>query len=250
MKIEKKLGIVIPLYKSEPSTYDIASLRQMLHVLHTHEFVFICENNFGFEQYLKLLPSDTLYSFVFFPKEFFSSTRGYNKLMLNHSFYEKFIKFEYILISQLDVWVFKNDMLDWCNKGYDYVGAPWINWEWSNYYASHLTFPRRVAHKLGYKKFNMVGNGGFSLRKVNSCIKNLKRFYKAANDFQQNEDYFFSFDITSYNPFFKIPSVNEALKFAFDENPAEAFKLNNNQLPMACHAWPKYKDFWKDYILL
>ena len=66
--------------------------------------------------------------------------------------------------------------------------------------------------------------------------------------FDLNEDYFFSFYLTSYNPFFKIPSVKKALKFSFDENPDKAFALNNNLLPMACHGWPKYKKFWKNYI--
>jgi hypothetical protein len=54
--------------------------------------------------------------------------------------------------------------------------------------------------------------------------------------------------VPSYNPFFKIPKVSEALQFAFDENPDQALKLNNGDLPMGCHAWPKYKSFWRNYI--
>jgi hypothetical protein len=154
-----------------------------------------------------------------------------------------------LLICQPDAWIFKDEVMDWCNKGYDYIGAPWVNWKWSEFAASHITLPRTILGRLGYKQFNLVGNGGFSLRKVSSVITNLKIFKHALKSFNENEDYFFSFYINSYNPFFKIPLAEEALKFCFDENPDECFSLNNNQLPMACHAWPKYHSFWKKYIL-
>lgn len=183
-----------------------------------------------------------------FESPYFQDIAGYNKLMLSTDLYKKFNFYKYMLVYQLDCYIFEDNILHWCNKGYDYIGAPWLDWEWSKHYASHLTFTRRILSKVGYKSFNMVGNGGFSLRKVDSFIKNLTFFSFAAKKFYLNEDYFFSFFINSYNPFFKVAPYKEALNFSFDENPEKLFIANQYQLPMACHAWPKYITFWKNYI--
>ena len=34
-----------------------------------------------------------------------------------------------MLIYQLDAYVFKDELLNWANKGYDYIGAPWLPWK-------------------------------------------------------------------------------------------------------------------------
>jgi hypothetical protein len=61
-----------------------------------------------------------------------------------------------MLIYQLDAWVFKDDLMKWCNKGYDYIGAPW--------------FEDFGSYEKG-KKLWRVGNGGFSLRKIKYFCK-------------------------------------------------------------------------------
>ncbi len=39
-------------------------------------------------------------------------------------FYKTFTAYEYILIYQLDAFVFCDALKEWCAKGYDYIGAP------------------------------------------------------------------------------------------------------------------------------
>jgi hypothetical protein len=239
--------IVIPVYKPYLSEDEILSLKRCFEVLKNYKISFVAPEKMSFKFYDEIV-GEGKYELISVPEMYMSSIDGYNSLMLSTFFYEKFIGTRYILIYQLDAYIFEDNLLAWCNKNYDYVGAPWVNWEWSSFYARHLTFIRRQLYKFGYNKFNLVGNGGLSLRKVDSCINNLKIFKRQAAKFTKNEDFFFSFFITSYNPFFKIPPIKEALKFAFDENPEQAFALNNNQLPMGCHAWPKYRNFWQQYI--
>lgn len=240
--------IIIPLYKNNPDDFEIASIRRVVTLCQNkYSIVFICGSELNVSIYEQLFPN---IGFVKFYDFFFESVSAYNRLMLSPFFYKRFLDYEYILISQTDSWLFEDRIWEWCLKDYDYIGAPWINWEWSEYYSRHLTFPRRLLSRIGYKNFNMVGNGGFSLRKIKSFIRNLTFFESAAKRFVHNEDYFFSFYITSYNPFFRIPKVSEALLFSFDVKPEIAIELNNYKLPMACHAWEKNYNFWKEYIII
>lgn len=59
-----------------------------------------------------------------FDDAYFKSPKTYNKLLINPLFYERFVAYEFMLIHQLDAYVFKDELEKWCNKGYDYIGAP------------------------------------------------------------------------------------------------------------------------------
>lgn len=51
---------------------------------------------------------------------------GYNRLMLSEDLYSAFSNYEYILICQSDAYIFRDELKEWCEAGYDYVGAPWL----------------------------------------------------------------------------------------------------------------------------
>ncbi|AMS26257.1 hypothetical protein AEM51_03710 [Bacteroidetes bacterium UKL13-3] len=211
------------------------------------------------------------YSVKYFKKTYFENIKGYNKLMIAPSFYKAFKMYTFILIYQLDAFVFRDELKDWCNKGYSYIGAPWI------------------VKKNGLLEFDDTGNGGLSLRKVRDHIKALhsfsyivspkklvkeyfqpKRSFKAylqlsfklvkqlisinntyylLNDYKFHEDYFWCKVVAKNFNWFKVPKAEEALKFSFELEPSYLFHLNNDQLPFGCHAWEKYEpDFWISYI--
>lgn len=194
-----------------------------------------------------------------FDPSYFSGIAGYNRLMLSNFFYNSFIDYDYILIYQLDSWVFKDELSYWCKLGYDYVGAPWIDidvYRWlhiKNLYPTEL----KVVHRIGNGRFlSKVGNGGFSLRKVKSMMYNLNLFSYRSKTWRAYEDSFFCHYVSTFNIFFRTPSLNKALKFSFDANPASAYEANNFELPFGCHAFnrsdpPFYGNnvlFWKDHI--
>lgn len=237
--------VVVPVYKKEMNHTEYLSLKQCVQILGNHPIVLVSPQSLNTEPYTRISEKILVRKFE---NIYFQNIEGYNKLMLSQHFYKNFTEYKYILIYQLDSWIFRDELEYWCHKDYDYIGAPWINHRWAEFTAGHLTFMRTVFYKLGYRKFNLVGNGGFSLRKVKSTISNLNFYRNAARKFRGNEDYFFSFYINSYNPFFKIPSLKEALQFSFDINPTDSFKLNGNQLPMGCHGWNKHKEFWGQFI--
>jgi hypothetical protein len=238
---------VIPVYKAVPDADEVLSFKQCLKILKDHPIVLIAPRSLDAKFYEAI--SDHTVSVQRFDDAYFENTSGYNRLMLSVTFYKSFSAFKYILIYQLDAWIFRDELDEWCNKNYDYIGAPWTGHEWAKFAAGHLTFVRTVLYKLGYRKFDVVGNGGLSLRKVRACIFNLNFFKRAVRSFKGNEDTFFSFFINSYNVFFRVPSSKIALDFSFDIHPEASYRLNGNKLPMGCHAWTKHREFWKQFIL-
>ncbi|MFT3825794.1 MAG: DUF5672 family protein [Chitinophagaceae bacterium] len=192
-----KLAIVVPVYKISPDSDEAFSLKQCLKVLFRHDIYLVCAEGLAIEEYEKIIQAnkgeETTVSFMRFPAQYFSSIAGYNQLMLSKDFYKKFSAYQYMLIYQLDAFIFRDDLENWCSKGYDYVGAPWINWSWSEHYARFLTLPRKVFTKLGYKGYNLVGNGGFSLRKTTSFINNLVFLPVRQNHFNRMRTTFFHF---------------------------------------------------------
>ena len=95
---------------------------------------------------------------------------------------------------------------------------------------------------------NKVGNGGFSLRKVKTHLKIAKRMSLFLSFFPKNEDFFWAYIVPKFFKF-RRPPVKEALAFAFELSPSEAFEMNERKLPFAVHAWEKYEpEFWENYI--
>ena len=76
----------------------------------------IIDKSFGDLQNLKVIR---------FANYYFESISGYNKLLLSLEFYNRFKEYEYLLIHQSDAYLFKNELDYWCQKGFDYIGAPW-----------------------------------------------------------------------------------------------------------------------------
>jgi hypothetical protein len=65
-----------------------------------------------------------------------------------------------------------------------------------------------------------------------------------------NEDHFWSDEAVKYFPDFKVASIEEGLRFAFEVAPRLCFEMNNRTLPFGCHAWYKFdRTFWEPYLL-
>lgn len=231
-------AVVIPIYKDQPTEFERVSFRRCVEVLGKYPVLLVGPENLNIEEYKKI-SSDVV--FIPFPRACFASIPSYNKLLVSSRFYERFLEYEYILIYQLDAFVFEDRLEYWCKQGYDYIGAPWITGKW--------ILELKDRFRLPFDKWiNRVGNGGFSLRKVESFYTSAKRLrwltFLIPNKY--HEDFFWSTIVHSLLPSFKIPAVKDALMFAFEEDPAKAYEITNQQLPFGCHAWEKYDlNFWK-----
>ena len=75
----------------------------------------------------KNLTEDYDFKIVGFDDRFFRNPVTYSRLLTMAGFYECFKRYEYMLVAQLDAWVFSDRLDFWCGKGYDYIGAPWCH---------------------------------------------------------------------------------------------------------------------------
>lgn len=230
-----EVSVLIPVYKADLSPNEARSLSQCLNVLGAHPIRLVAPEGLDTAAYDRLA-GRTLAVDRFAP-EYFRSVSGYSKLLLSKSFYQRFDAYRYILIYQLDAWVFTDTLLEWCRRSYDYIGAPWLE-------APSAPPGTPALLNLSKRLKNKVGNGGLSLRRVKAHKRWAPWVSFIFRYIPKNEDLLW----TLFAPFRK-PPAREALRFAFELNPAASYRINQQQLPFGCHAWEKYDpDFWKQFI--
>jgi len=252
----EQVAIIIPLYKRDLNSFEKVSINACLSVLGSYPIIFISPQSLDITSIEK---EYSISSVERFEDKFFKGIEGYNSLMLNPNFYKRFLDYEYILIYQLDAYVFSDLLTQWCTKGYDYIGAPWLKKPIYNYPGISTIMYLIDQYKKIRKKpskqsfYNKVGNGGFSLRKVKSHYQasitykdKISYFLSKKRLHYYNEDVFWATEIPEFN----YPTAKEALQFSFDKYPYYCYKLNQGKLPFGCHAWykPKMKRFWKQFI--
>src|SRR5262249_48921760 len=147
---------------------------------------------------------------------------------LSDEFYDRFSNYGHVLLYQLDAFVFSDKLLDWCSANYDYIGAPWIDNSSIALLAPPPSLLRRLLLKNKTDFTRVVGNGGFSLRKVDTFRKSLRVWGHQARSWAHNEDVFWSLCIPNYYPLFRIPCFETALNFSFEVMPAMCYSLNRN----------------------
>jgi hypothetical protein len=208
-----------------------------------------------------------------------SSVASYNAMLLQGWFYRMFANWSYVLIYQLDAWVFGDALGEWLAKAYTYVGAPW------------------TGHLGPDTPDTGVGNGGFSLRCVAEMIricesprwrfvpvfrwrilayrmtllrryhlfpvpqrpllfaKRLALFVAMSLGWRNTLAYYASIGIQEDHvlsvyaplvfPWMRIPSMAEAATFSVETNPRQTFAAYGITRPFGCHAWEKHdRDFW------
>lgn len=259
---KKDIVVVIPVYSTALSHQEEVALRQCVNILAEYSLVVVKPVNLNagavFARYPMLQCEE-------FPECFFSSLRAYNKLVLEEMFYQRFASYQYMLIYQLDAYVFRDELLDWACKGYDYVGAPWLPLKpgrkigknrrivFKRFFYQLVNSPK--VRKWKYYEYE-VGNGGFSLRKIAKLIE-ITHYYKnkIASLLDDDkpfypEDVLLFLEIRKTKFRLKTPIFNEALKFSMEVGSWWAYEYNNKELPFGCHAWyhKEYYHFWKTII--
>lgn len=233
--------IVIPIYKKEFDSEEQFLVDRMFSVFANRELVFVGPQNLEKTYYAQRYPNAKL---ITFPDHFFESVQGYSRLLLSMQFYETFGEKDFLLISQPDVYVFRDDLDLWLRKPYDYIGAPWPNG-----FSININIGRFANVPGGAVLTAFVGNGGFSLRRVEKCLIMLNRDFDVATWFVatgSSEDLFFSF-IGSMTANIVMPNPLEASLFSMEMSPEYFFVLNGKNGPMAAHAFRKYSsDFWNE----
>ncbi len=258
------VAIVVPIYRDELRLHEKQSLRHLETFLDGYDRFFLAPES--------LRPRRPGFEVTVFPDPYFQSVDTYSRLLLSAFFYRAFLHYRYILIYQLDSLVFRDALCEWCDAGFDYLGAPWLR--------------DPAAPEKG---FSRVGNGGFSLRRVRACLRVLEsERYQAepvpwtadltaplpdlgrrqllkrlrvlrsarrgstwyAGQYTLNEDHFWSDRAQLFDPDFRVAPVGKALEFAFERAPRYCFAHNGDRLPFGCHAWQRWdRAFWKPHLV-
>ena len=218
-----KACVVIPVYKTELSEFEEKSLQRCKEIFKNRDIYLVCGKSldtkiYGFNENIT----------VRFDDDFFKDINGYNRLCKSPLFYEEFENrgYKYMQIYQLDCWVFKDDLDDFVAMNYDYYGAPWA----------------KRNPKTG--EFGVVGNGGFSLRKLTAMIDICKKY---GNEKDVPEDIYFS---DKHGDEINVAPLSVCRKYSFECLPEYFFKENGYQMAMGCHQPFIYSaDFYKGLML-
>ena len=229
----KRCIIGIPIYKSKLKETEKASLNQLCKVIgHSYEICLICPDNIELNEYIDIAYSNGVYlSYLFCGNEYFKSTETYSYMLETPDFYNCFNEYDYLMIYQLDGWIFVNFLDYYIDLNVDYIGSPW---------------------RTGILHFNedTVGNGGVSLRRVQKFINVCSKF--TSSDYQkqhvENEDLFFCKTMRKQINL-KFADIKNASNFSLQSNWQYFInKYNDKHLPMCLHAWHRDYNVLEKYI--
>lgn len=269
-KTDKHLvTVVIPIYKTELSAIERWAVARNLSVLAPNrEIAIMCPQD------LDITPLDSLMGLNSnrcrierFAPAFFDGRLGYNQLMLSQDFYSRFHNSQFVVICQTDVVLFHDNLDYWCSLNYDYIGAPWLPAPGD---VEGWNLARRAIYKLrrGWARLRggfhpvllkwKVGNGGFSLRRVEAMLRVLDQhpdkmaeIAKNANHTASFEDVVWSVRVNELWPAtLNIPDYATAARFAFEGHPEMAMRCTSGELPMGAHAFYRHRNrkFWSQFL--
>ena len=276
--------VVIPVYRPNLSAVERASIVNTCRLLGRHSVRLLCPEGIDLQAQQSELLADISAScadldVLALDPGWFASTATYNALMLSPSFYRLFFGWRYILIAQIDAWIFSAELSRWLSAHYSYLGAPWC-----------------ALPKLPPGMFcpaQAVGNGGLSLRHVRDHhalltswrykwhpvlgLQELLAAHRPLDSFRWrrparsllrltnrlrlimmrllswrnslayfsfcglNEDIIFGLLAPRVLPRFRVPGPAIAAHFSLDANPGFFYQhyIQPGQLPFGCHAWEK-----------
>ena len=238
--------IVVPAYKEHLDTLSRISLRSLQQKTHNYEHVYlITPEGLNISEYLEIF--DNIKHTQINPI-FFKNLYTYTQLCISYNFYNMFSQYDYMMIYQLDCYMFKDEIQRFVDMGYDYIGAP--------------IFSIHSCWKTVTNKHPAIGNGGLSLRK----IEKFKAITDPNGQFRRSfmlsdkvlstikiEDMYFCDTIERlYDMRLNKPTLDIALEFSWDQSVEYIDALLKNaklyKLPMGIHAVNKSLDYWKNKI--
>lgn len=252
--------VVIPVYKNRMEDWESVALQHNLAILSSYPVCFVYPEGLDVSLFSRLCPSA---EFREVSPDWLGLRRGisgYNEMMMSKDFYDLFSDCEYILICHLDAWIFRDELAEWCRRGYDIVAAPWPvrpryrHFPLRQYIWLKSTLAACCGRLSRVRMYGKIGNGGLCLRRVASFSRACEQYadvisqFNARSDGMHNEDIFWALIPKE----FRYPTVETALEFAYDLKPRLCHELNRYRLPMGCHGFlhKSRRAFWAQYIPL
>ncbi len=255
-----RVTVVIPLYKEVLPILELKILENNLEKLENYRVVFVVPHTLDLSQFFEQMGRDD-FEIIRVTDEWLgrkNGISGYNRMMLSSDFYKLFSDCEYILICHTDAYIFRDELEDWCNKGFDCVAAPWVKRPIYNFPIiwAYMWIRRKLCssylHHLKQEVYGRIGNGGLSLRKVESFVAAAQKYRDEIDFFNKNNHHLYHEDVfwALIPKEFSYPNQFEAMKFSMDTNPKYCYNVNGKKLPFGCHGLTRRRlySFWKDFI--
>ena len=226
----KECAVVIPCYKEQLNKNETIAIMQCLKILGDYDVFIISPKGLVNDWF------DKVNGVEFFDNSWFKSRDTYSAFMLKGDLYKRFDKYRFVLIYQLDAFVFRNELEYFCELGYDYIGAPW---------------PTGVlVHGKEKSKVIRVGNGGLSLRNTETFVDWTKRNENQIDYFIKEQGLGEDF-IIGFIGNMKIAPYDIAERFSVEVLTQEIVN-NKDKLPFGAHNIAAYdfelsKQLYSDY---
>lgn len=258
--MSNRVVVLVPIYRRDLSPNESFCLRRCSAMLPDLPKYVLAPKGLALNGLLKRFAFDGV---VERAPCFFQSQWTYNWMLLDWSLYAALEPFEYVLVHQLDAFLFRRGLEDFCDLGYDYIGAPW---------------PKSFQTRSGGGEYGAVGNGGLSLRRVARSREVLERcshesaelfdagirgpggagtwlkkcslltragrwtdtgFRRIVLRWRSNEDIFWALAAPRVRTGFRVAPIEVAARFSIDLAPDEFLEDPlASELPLGCHGWP------------
>ncbi len=289
MEKEKNINpvVCIPIHTSKLNKFEIISIKSHIKQLNKYD-IFILIPKSKQKNILNTLKkndiNESLLRFHLVDDFHMKSSDNYQLLLLSPIFYLFYNSYSHILIAQIDAYTFSDQLIKWCESGWDYIGAPCFKYD--KYWTNKLLFcgvggyslrsiektlevlsinPRifKLADFLEYSgKYNFKGKIIMLIKFILTKIlrkdllkkdpKNNKFSSKIRNFFIFiNEDISYCHYLPRYINSFKVADLEDSRKFCIDWNVKEQLNAISPNLPFGAHAWFTYPEnlkIWKQYI--
>jgi len=260
--------VAVFAHKPDLTRYEEISLTQCGRVLGNHPLKLICPLGMNVSAHLKLAPQLEIDPV---PPAFLSSLSAYNKFKISPWLYDRYQDYDFMLTYELDAFVFRDELQEWCGAGWDYIGAPWFKGD--------LQKPEAAIIRSG-------GNSGFSLRRIAPARRLNRRwklirpvhhvyrdwmrstrgsqrqyrelielawgkniFHHRFSKVEVNEDLFWSRDVARRFSEYRVAPYTQARRFSFEALPERLLAENAGLLPFGCHKWHTgLLNFWRPYL--
>ena len=254
MSSKCRVVVIVPMFRAALRPYERQSIESLrTHLLGNYDVTIVTQQS-ALSEIRESPLCNGIRTELFSAR--FATYQGFNRLMLSHEFFLRFMDYSHMLIFQTDCLALHGDVSHWIDADIDYVGAPWVEKDPAS----------------GGLKILGVGNGGLSLRKIRSAIEVLRcfastkqrlvvaakfalptipvlwhkcflgRFWPRYHIGSRNEDVFWSQVAPLIAPWYRVADYASALSFAFEREPLLCFEASGRKLPLGLHAFHRHAD--------
>ncbi len=224
----------MPVYKTTFTPFEYSNTKNNIDKLkNSYDICLLCPEKLNVSSLKTTFCCDFL--IAAFPNKYFISKESYSFLLEQPDFYKRFFAWEYMLIIQEDVFIFKDSTVlnEFIRYGYMYIGGPWTS-----------EYCMRSAMKINSE---MTGNGGLSLRNTKGLADMLSKSEHKNLNLKTVEDQYISYML--YNEKVSCP-VDISKKFSIDNDYKFWHNRLNGDYPFGVHmGCVGSREYWQDDII-